>query len=120
MANTTSLIPNTVPNPAVSVTVLLSNDDISATGVVELELFITIGGNSTPIAHQLFAVPPLVTFIRTFNLFGAAAFEVQYNVTGTTNLKINVFPTDVGGNMVAAQRVLNDETQGISLLTPVP
>jgi hypothetical protein len=120
MANTTSLIWNQVPNPATSVQVIISNDDISITGIVEIEVFLTIGGVSTPVAHQLFSVPPLFVFIRTFGLFGASAYEVQYNVTGTTNLAVDVFPVDANGKLIGAQRVLGSETQEISQLTPVP
>jgi hypothetical protein len=120
MANSTSLILNNVPNPATMVNVLLSNDDLSTTGIVEIEVFISLGGKLTPIAHGLFSIPPLVTDIQTFNVVGAVAFEVQYNVSGTTNVIINVFSTDAKGKIIGAQRVLSSETQMISQLTPVP
>ncbi|MBE0336432.1 MULTISPECIES: hypothetical protein [Paenibacillus] len=120
MANTTSLIWNNISDPAEIVTILLSNDDLSTAGVVEIEVFLTIQGVSTPVAHQLFSVPPLITFIRTFNLSSAVAYEVQYNVTGTTSLTVNIFPAYVNGNIIGAQRVLGSESQEISQLTPVP
>lgn len=120
MANTTSLILNQVNQPAANVTVLISNDDLVAAGVVELEVFLTIGGQSVPVDHQLFSVPPLVVVIRTFPLFDASAYEVQYDVTGTTDLAVNIFSTDANGRLIGAQRVLGSEVQQISQLTPVP
>jgi hypothetical protein len=120
MASSTSLIPNNVPNPTAKVNVLLSNDDLSATGIVEIEVFVSLGGKLTPIAHQLFSISPLITVIKTFNVVGAAAFEVQYNVSGTTDIVINVFSTGANGKLIGSQQVLSSEAQMISQLTPVP
>ncbi|MFD0697714.1 hypothetical protein ACFQZT_26930 [Paenibacillus sp. GCM10027628] len=120
MAQTTSLIQNNGPNPATMVHVLLSNDDLSTTSVVELEVFLSIGGILTPIAHELFSILPLVTDIKTFNVGGAVAFEVQYNVSGTIDIAINIFSTGANGHISGAQGVLGSETQMISQLTPVP
>ncbi|SEM91420.1 hypothetical protein [Paenibacillus sp. OV219] len=120
MANTTGVIQNNVPNPAAMVTVILSNDDVSTTGIVELELFVSFGGALTPIVHELFSISPLITMIRTYSVAGGASFEVQYNVSNTPDVIINVFSTDSGGNLIGAQRVLSIETQEISQLKPVP
>ncbi|MFC5406183.1 hypothetical protein [Cohnella soli] len=119
MANTTSLIWNSVPNPAAYATVIISNNDVNVAGVIEIEVFLTIEGISTPVAHEQFAVPPLINYIRVYGLIGASAYEIQYNVTGTSNFSVNIFPTDVGGNFIGAQRVLGSETQEISQLTPI-
>ncbi|MFC5650330.1 hypothetical protein ACFPYJ_14560 [Paenibacillus solisilvae] len=80
MANSTGVIQNNGPNPAAMVTVILSNDDVSTTGIVELQVFVRLGGELTPIVLELFSIPPLITEIKTYSVLGAASFEVQYNV----------------------------------------
>ncbi|MCZ8515218.1 hypothetical protein O9H85_22930 [Paenibacillus filicis] len=120
MASSTGPLQNNVPNPATMIHVLISNDDLSATGIVELEIFINLGGTLSPIVHELFSISPLITEIKSYNVAGAIGFEVQYSVSATTNVVINVFSTDAMGNILGAQGVLSSETQMISQLTPVP
>ncbi|MGW9528943.1 hypothetical protein ACWHAM_14580 [Paenibacillus terrae] len=114
MANSTSYIQNNEPNSSVVASVLISNNDLTIVGIVELEIFITVGGSLFAIVHELFSIPPLVTEIRNFDIAGASSFEIQYNVLNTPDVIVNIFSTDAAGILNAAQRVLNSEIQMIS------
>jgi len=111
-------------NEGVTLTVLISNDDTAVTATVEVELFevtiSTTGVAKTPVAHQLFTVPPLDVATHSFGILGFPAYETQFNVTSTTDVVIDEFTIDAMGKLVAAQRVLQAEKTTITAITPVP
>jgi hypothetical protein len=71
-------------------------------------------------AHQLFTIPPLTVVTKTFNITGFPAYELQFNVTGNSNVVGDTFALDAGGNLIAAERVLQSEDTIITSLTPLP
>jgi hypothetical protein len=102
----------------------ISNDDTAATATVEVELF-SVALSATPVpkigaAHQLFNIPPLMVVTKTFNITGFPAYELQFNVTGDSNVVADTFALDAGGNLIAAERVLQSEDTIITSLTPLP
>ncbi|TYP73300.1 hypothetical protein [Paenibacillus methanolicus] len=103
--------------------ILISNEDLTATAIIELEVFLipisSIGSPKIPTAHQLFSLAPLTVATREVSIAGFPAYEVQFNVTGT-NVVIDVFGHDDAGNLNASQRVLQSEESPISAITPVP
>ncbi|TYP74497.1 hypothetical protein [Paenibacillus methanolicus] len=114
---------NSGTNPSTTLTVLISNEDLAATAIIELEAFLVplsaAGVPRIPTAHQLFSLAPLAVSTREVGIAGFPAYEVQFNVTGA-NVVIDVFAHDAGGNLNAAQRVLQSEVSPISAITPVP
>lgn len=123
-ALSTGPILNTGATAAVSIVVELSNDNTTQAASVELELFaITVsatGSTKTPVAHQLFSVPPNSVVTRSFSIQGLIAYEVQFNTSGTAlgDLIIDTFALAANGDLVAAERVLQSEITAISAITP--
>ncbi|MGW9528944.1 hypothetical protein ACWHAM_14585 [Paenibacillus terrae] len=100
----------------------ISNDSSIQTVVLELEVFIITGSGvaKTPIAHELFSIPPLANIVRNYNIAGSQAYELQADATSSSDFTANIFSTDIKGNLIAAQRVLGAETSKITAFTPVP
>ncbi|MFC5650329.1 hypothetical protein ACFPYJ_14555 [Paenibacillus solisilvae] len=107
---------------ATTLTFDISNDSAVQSVTFELEVFIITGSGivKTPIAHELFSIPPLANIIKTYDIAGAKAFEFQADGTSGVDFTANIFSTDANGNLIAAQRVLGSETVKITTLTPVP
>ncbi|QHW33769.1 hypothetical protein GZH47_25200 [Paenibacillus rhizovicinus] len=113
---------NTGTSPSTVLNIIVSNEDLTGTATIELEVFL-VGLSATatpkiPVLHQLFSLPPLAVTTRTAAIAGFPAYETQLNVTGS-NVVIDVFASDAAGNMNAAQRVLQAEQSPISAITPV-
>lgn len=120
---TTGPILNSGTNPSTVLDIMISNDDVDTTAIVELEVFeVTIsatGSTKVGADHQLFTVPPLSVATRTVSIAGFPAYEVQLSVTGP-DVVVDTFATDSAGVLNAAQRVLQAETTPIVALTPLP
>ncbi|UUZ91914.1 hypothetical protein LJK87_41550 [Paenibacillus sp. P25] len=114
---------NSGPNPSVRLEMLISNEDLAATAIIELQVFqiplSSAGAPRIPVAHQLFSLAPLTVTTREVSLAGFPAFEAQFRVTGS-NVVIDLFAVDAAGALNAAQRVLQQEETAISAITPVP
>jgi hypothetical protein len=100
----------------------ISNDSAVQSTAVEIEVFIITGSGiaKTPIAHELFSIPPLANIVRTYSIAGVLACELQADTTSGSNFTANLFTTDTIGNLISAQRVLGSETVKITAFTPVP
>jgi hypothetical protein len=100
----------------------ISNDSAVQTVVFEIEVFIITGSGiaKTPIAHELFSIPPLANITKTYGIAGVLAYEFQANGSSGGDFTANLFSKDANGNLVASQRVLGSETVKIAALTPVP
>lgn len=114
---------NTGTSPSTTLSLIISNEDLTATATIQLEVFL-IGLSAAPtpkipVAHQLFTLAPLSVTTRTFGISGFPAYETQLNVTGS-NVVVDVFAANAAGNLNAAQRVLQAEQSPITAITPVP
>ncbi|MFD0697713.1 hypothetical protein ACFQZT_26925 [Paenibacillus sp. GCM10027628] len=107
---------------ATTLNIDISNASAVQTVIFELEVFVITGRKvaKTPIAHELFAIPPLANIFKTYNIAGAQAFEIQGDGTSGGDFTANLFSKDANGNLTVAQRVLGSETVKITALTPVP
>lgn len=121
MVFTTGVIQNSGSNPGVMYSMLISNEDLSSTAIVEFEFFEATsdptGVPKIPIAHQKFSLAPLDTLSRALSIVGLQAWEAQFSVTGD-NVVINSNASDARGNTLAT--ILQAESSGIAHLTPVP
>ncbi|SEM91454.1 hypothetical protein [Paenibacillus sp. OV219] len=100
----------------------INNDSLTQSVIFELEVFIITGSGiaKTPIAHELFSIPPLANIIKTYSIAGTKAYEFQADGISGVDFTANIFSTDASGNLISAQRVLGSETVKITTLTPVP
>jgi hypothetical protein len=108
-------------NNSLAVTLLFAmrNSSPAQSNVVQIEVFIITadGMPKTPIAQELFVLPPLSNMIRTYSTAGTLAYELQADTTSGGDFTANLFSTDVNGNMIDAQTVLGSETVKIDDFT---
>ncbi|TKH43054.1 hypothetical protein C1I60_16155 [Paenibacillus terrae] len=113
-----------IQNNGLATTLILAirNSSTVQIPMVQLEVFIITGNGlpKTPIAHELFSVPPLSNIIKTYSIAGALGYELQADTTSGSDFTANIFTMDENGDLIDAQRVLGSETVPTAAFTPVP
>ncbi|MEW9700280.1 hypothetical protein [Paenibacillus sp. SI8] len=71
------------------------------------------------VGQDLFNLGPNKTFIKTYQLVNATAYEVQIDYYSATNVAFSVFGVDQSGNFVVNQRALTPELTRIDQLSSV-
>ncbi|WP_256252657.1 hypothetical protein [Paenibacillus sp. UNC496MF] len=116
-------MPNPDPGPAVSLQLLITNEDHATEAVIELEAFLVPTGSpddaNVPAAHQLFSLAPLSATLRTINIVGFPAYEARFHVTGA-NVVVDLFAIDEAGGLNAVRRALQAEQPSGSANAPLP
>ncbi|MBO7748951.1 hypothetical protein I8J29_32790 [Paenibacillus sp. MWE-103] len=118
----TGAMPNPDPDPAVSLQLLITNEDPATEAVIELEAFLVPTAPDdayVPAAHQLFSLAPLSATLRTINIAGFPAYEARFNVTGA-NVVVDLFAIDEAGGLNAVRRALLAEQPSGSANAPLP
>ena len=95
---------------------ILNNDENDATNV-HIKVF-SLNGAKVLVGEARFAVPPVSSMFRTFNVGNTVEYEVQIQLQEEKDdVLISVFGKSANNNLVAAHRALHSELNKIDRLT---
>ncbi|HBS45973.1 MAG TPA: hypothetical protein DEA91_18610 [Paenibacillus sp.] len=121
MATTTGIITNTGITPASNVLINIDNDNLSFSSNVVYHVYVwnTLVSKALVYSNSLNINANTSQFLG-FNIAGNSSYEVQFLVTGNASADtiITVFGTDLSGNVIPHQRVLQSELTFIAQLNP--
>ncbi|MCM3129085.1 MULTISPECIES: hypothetical protein [unclassified Paenibacillus] len=118
---TTGLITNTRASGTASTNIVVSvrNVGTSVANIIVAVFVVPISTLTlTPLYVSSYSVAARSADIRSFNIAGNVAYEVQYNINTTlTEAAISTYGLDEFGNLVTEQGVLQSELTPISALS---